>query len=64
MLCEQFNTFVNTMKKEEMQELYPWFDPSNERKNMSDSEIPEKICRLQQIMSDRHRKETSHGYAL
>ena len=33
-------------RKEEMQEKYPWLDPSDERKNMSDSKILEKICRL------------------
>ena len=44
-LCEQFNRFINTFKKErkeEMQEKYPWLDPSDERKYMSDKEILDK----------------------
>ena len=38
-LCEQFNKFINTLKqerKEETTEKYPWLDPSNGRKYMSE----------------------------
>ena len=42
-LCEQFNRYINTLKKgrqpEESKEKYPWLDPSNERKYMTDREI-------------------------
>ena len=34
-LCEQFNKFINTLKKdrkEETKEKHSWLDPSNERK--------------------------------
>ena len=45
-LCEYFNTFVNTLKKEreqkEPEENYPWLDSSNERKYMTDQEILDK----------------------
>ena len=45
-LCEYFNKFINTLKKErkqeETKENYPWLDPSNERKYMTDMEILEK----------------------
>ena len=44
-LCEQFNRFINDLKKErkeEMKEKYPWLDPSDERKYMLDREILEK----------------------
>ena len=40
-LCEQFNNFKNTLKKErkeETQEKYPWLHPSNERKHISNRE--------------------------
>ena len=41
-LCEYFNKFVNTLKKEREQkgqeENYPWLDPSDERKYMTDQE--------------------------
>ena len=33
-LCEQFNTFINALKKEkdEMKEKYQWLEPDDERK--------------------------------
>ena len=43
-LCEQFNRFMHTLKKErkeETQEHYPWLDPNNDRKHISDREILE-----------------------
>ena len=44
-LCEQFNKFINTLKKEsqseETKEKYPWLDPSEERKHLTDREILE-----------------------
>ena len=37
-LCEYFNKFVNTLKKEREQksptDKYPWLDPDDERKHM------------------------------
>ena len=36
-LCEQFNKFIDTLKKEEKeetQEKYPWLEPDDERKNV------------------------------
>ena len=48
-LCEQFKKFKNKLKrekKEESQEKYPWLEPDNERKNMSDREILEKYVDL------------------
>ena len=41
-LCKHFNKFINTLKqkrKDKMKEEYPWLDPSDERKYMSDREI-------------------------
>ena len=38
-ICEYFNKFINTLKKEKEQEdtkeYYPWSNPSNERKYMT-----------------------------
>ena len=47
-LCEQFNKFINKLKKEmeQMQEKYPWLEQDDERKNMSDREILEKYIDL------------------
>ena len=49
-LCEQFNKFINTLKKEKQQETkeqYPWLDPSKERKYVTDREIYEKYIDLE-----------------
>ena len=44
-LCEYCNNFVNTLKKEREQksltDKYPWLDPDDERKHMTDREILE-----------------------
>ena len=49
-LCKQFNKFINTVKKEkkeETKEKYPWLDPSDEGKYMTDREILEKYIHLE-----------------
>ena len=57
-LCEQF---INTMKKrekEETQESYPWLDPSDERKYMSDMEKLEKYIDLDKLcLTDIEKKQ-------
>ena len=49
-LCEYFNKFVNTLKKEREQESledrYPWLDPEDDRRHMTDKEILEKYINL------------------
>ena len=49
-LCEYFNKFVNTLKKEREQKLpddkYPWLDPDDEWRHMTDREILEKYIDL------------------
>ena len=46
-LCEYFNKFENTLKKEREQRLpkdkYPWLDPDDDRRHMIDREILENI---------------------
>ena len=60
-LCEQFNSFINTLKrerKEETQEKYLWLDPSNERKYMSDREILEKyVDHKNSCLTDTEKKQ-------
>ena len=50
-MCEQFNRFINTLKKERQQgeskENYPWLGPSEERKYMTDRETLEKYIDLE-----------------
>ena len=49
-LCEYFNKFVNTLKKEREQKLpkdkYPWLDPDDDQRHMTDREILEKYINL------------------
>ena len=49
-LCEHFNKFINTLKKEreqeESKENYPWLDPSDERKYIKVKEILDKYIYL------------------
>ena len=49
-LCEYFNKFVNTLKEEREQRLqedkYPWLDPDDHQRHMTDREILEKYINL------------------
>ena len=42
-LCEYFNKFINMLKEEREQKSsegrYPWLDPDDERRHMTDKEI-------------------------
>ena len=59
-LCEYFNKFVNTLKKEREQksltDKYPWLDPDDERKHMTDREILEKYVNLNNSCLDKEEK--------
>ena len=46
--CEQFNKFVDTLKKEkeESKEKYPWLDKNDKRKYMTQREILDKYIKL------------------
>ena len=49
--------FINILKKE-MQEKYPWLDPNNERKYMSDREILDKYVDLDKsCLTDIEKKQ-------
>ena len=66
-LCEQFHKFINTLKKEKEQEEskwnYPWLDPSDERKYMTDREILEKYIDLEKsCLLNRKGKKRSIGH--
>ena len=64
-LCEQFNKFVNTLKKEkeETKEKYAWLEQDDER-ICQDREILDKYVDLEKSLSVRFRKETSYGYVI
>ena len=59
-LREYFNNFVNALKKEREQksptDKYPWLDPDDERKHMTDREILEKYINLNNSCLDKEEK--------
>ena len=59
-LCEYFNKFVNTLKKEREQKSprdnYPWLDPDDDRRHMTDREILEKFINLENSCLSKEEK--------
>ena len=59
-LCEYFNKFVDTLKKDREQttslDKYPWLDPEDERRNMMDREILEKYIDLRASCLNKEEK--------
>ena len=59
-LCEYFNKFVDTLRKEREQttpiDKYPWLDPEDERRNMMDREILEKYVDLKNSCLNKEEK--------
>ena len=59
-LCEYFNKFVKTLKKDREQTSsiakYPWLDPEDERRNMTDREILEKYIDLETSCLNKEEK--------
>ena len=59
-LCEYFNKFVDTLKRDREQTTsvgkYPWLDPEDERRNMMDREILEKYINLRTSCLNKEEK--------
>ena len=59
-LCEYFNKFVNTLKKEREQKSprnkYQWLDPDDDRRHMTDREILEKYITLDNSCLSKEEK--------
>ena len=59
-LCKYFNRFVNTLKKEREQKSpednYPWLDPDDDRRHMTDREILEKYINLNNSCLSKEEK--------
>ena len=59
-LCECYNKFVNTLKKEREQKSptdnYPCLDPDDERRHMTDKEILEKYINLHNSCLNKEEK--------
>ena len=60
MLCEYFNKFVDTLKKDREQtssvNKYSWLDPEDERRNLMDREILEKHIDLETSCLNKEEK--------
>ena len=60
-LCDQYNNFINTLRKEQIidtGENYTWLDDSNERKHITDKKILEKYVNLDNTcLTEREKKE-------
>ena len=58
-VCDQFNRFVNMLKKEEgeSKEKYPWLDKSNDRKYMTDRETLDKYIDLDKSCLTEKKEE-------
>ena len=60
-LCEEFNTLVNELKKDEKvpeKEKYPWLEDNDERKYMTDREILDKYIDLDKsCLTDSEKTE-------
>ena len=61
-LCKHFNKFIKTLNREreqkESKENYPWLDPSDERKYMTDKEILDKYIDLEKsCLTEKEKKE-------
>ena len=59
-LCEYFNKFVDTLKRDSEEttlvDKYPWLDPEDERRNMMDREILEKVIDLRTSCLNKEEK--------
>ena len=51
-------------EQKELEENYPWLDPSDERKYMTDQEILDKDIGLEKFMSNRERKRKKEVMAM
>ena len=66
-LCEEFNTIVYELKKDEKisdNEKYPWLEDSYERQYMTDREILDKYIDLDNSCLTESEKERSNSYHL
>ena len=67
-LCEYFNKFVDTLKKNREQttslDKYPWLDPEDEKGNMTDREILEKYIDLKKLRFEQRRESEGNGYVV
>ena len=62
-VCEEFNTMVDEIKREEgkSKEKYPWLEDTDEKKYMTDREILEKYIDLKESCLKESEKKTSYG---
>ena len=63
-LCEYFNKFVNTLKKEReqkpLEDKYPWLDPDDEGRHMTVKEILDKYIDLDNSCLSKEKGKGRH----
>ena len=59
-VCNQYNRFVNLMRKEEesSEGKFLWLDDMDERKYMTGQRNIGQVCESRQLMFDQNRKKT------
>ena len=55
-LCEYFNKFVNTLKKESRNHQRTWLDPGDEQRHMTNKEILDKYINLDNSYLSKEEK--------
>ena len=62
-VCDQYNRFVNLMRKEEesSEGKFPWLDDTDERKHMMNRDIGQ-VCESRQFMFDQNGKKQEETY--
>ena len=67
-LCEYCNKFVDTVKQDREQttsvDKYPWLDPEDERRNVTDREILEKYVDLRNSCLKQRKESEGNGYVV
>ena len=60
-VCEQYNRFVNLMRKEEenSEENFPWLEDTDEKKTHDGQRNTRQVCKFGQLMPDQDRENTS-----
>ena len=59
-VCDQYNRFVNLMRKEEenSEGKFPWLEDMDERKYMTDSRDTRQVHEFGQLLPDQDRENT------
>ena len=65
-VCDQYNRFVNLMRKEEenSEGKFPWLEDTNEKKAYDGQRNTRQICESGQLMLDQDRENAGKGFTI